>query len=560
MLRASLAVIFALSAIWAVAHAATSDQQLWQTLNSSDGSTAQPRHESGAVVVNGTLYLLGGRGTRSVQSYDPDARTWTTLGPMPQELHHFQPVAVGSTIYVLGAFTCCYPDETLVSSIYTFDTQSLTWSVAGNIPASRVRGSAAAIVRNNAIYLVGGNTQGHNGGAVSWFDRYDPATGQWQTLADAPNARDHFSAVLVNDYLVAAAGRQTTQPNPFNNAVSQTDVYDFLTGEWTSKSTIPTPRAGALAIAAGDEVLVAGGEINTSTTALDAVEAFNVYSGQWRTLQSLGAGRHSGGGVVLGGQFHVVAGSLNTGGAPETSLHETLLIDEMNNFDVDADGLLNLDERQLYGTDPTLADSDFDQLNDRVEVEDVKSNPTLSDTDGDGIADGEEVNAWHTSPIKPDTDDDGLSDYDEIFEHTTNPRLSDTDSDGLSDFAELDEHATDPANADSDADGLSDAVELFQYATSPLNADTDADGLQDGEEVSLGLNPNNSDSDSDGVIDSEDDDPLNSPNSGNGDSLAGGNGSISYWLFAAIIVGRLSRRRLQCVNVTTKYCNSPVCY
>jgi len=527
-----------LLASFALAVAATSDTAQWQTINSSDGSIAEARHESGAVAVNGKLYLLGGRAMRSVQVFDPVQTTWTNLGPMPLELHHFQPVAIDESIYVIGGFTCCYPNEALVPEIHVFNTQTLTWSIEGSMPASRVRGSAATIVRNGIMYVVGGNTQGHSGGAVAWFDSFDPATGEWSVLPDAPNARDHFAAVLASDYLVAASGRQTSQPNPFKNAVLETDVFDFLTGVWHTADDIPTARAGALAGAAGDEVLIAGGEINTSTTALADVEAFNVYSGKWRELQPLTVARHSGGGVVLNGKFHVLAGSMNTGGAPETSAHEALLLDEITSLDFDADGLSNIDERNVHGTNPANADTDFDDLNDKDEIDEYQSNPLVADTDGDGIADGVEVNAWNTDPSNEDTDNDGLDDHAEAYIHNTNPLLADTDGDELSDHLEITSYLTDPANNDSDSDGMND-----------------------GEEVQSGLDPLNADSDGDGIVDGQDNNPLGGVTDGGitdgsvpGPQSSGGN--VSIWLLAALIAGRLSRLSIVRVKVTSNSLNS----
>jgi len=447
-------------------HAATSASTQWQTLSSSDGSAAQARHESGAVQANGKLYLLGGRGMRSVQMYNPDTAVWTEVASMPMELHHFQPVAVGSTIYVIGALTCCYPMEDSVAEIHVFNTSTNTWSIEGSMPASRVRGSAAAVVRNNIIYLLGGNTKGHSGGAVAWFDSYNPATGAWKVLPDAPNKRDHFSGVIVSDYLVAAAGRQTATPNPFKNAVAATDMYDFASKKWLPANAIPTLRAGALAGAAGDEIIVAGGEINTTTVALDTVEAMNVYTREWRSLKPLGTGRHSGGGIVLDGSFHVIAGSLKTGGAPETNIHETLKLDLVASLDFDADGISNIDERNLHGTNPSSADSDSDSLNDKLELTQYGSNPLLADTDGDGIDDGSEVNNWKTDPANADSDGDGLNDFDEAFTYNTSPIAADTD-----------------------ADTLNDREEVLNYQTDPAIKDTDSDGIEDGDEVRAGTDP-----------------------------------------------------------------------
>ena len=542
MRRTQLVCISILASVLQVsaAIAATSATETWSNIVPSAGS-AVARHESGAVVVDGKLYLLGGRGTPPVQMFDPTTQVWTTLSPAPMELHHFQPVVVGTSIYVIGSFTCCYPNESAIADIHVFNTQTNTWSIEGSMPASRVRGSTASIVRDGIIYVLGGNTQGHAGGAVPWFDSYNPATEEWAVLPDAPNARDHFSAALVDDFLVAAAGRQTALPNPFTNAVAQTDMYDFLTGEWSAAASIPTLRAGALAAAAGDEIIVAGGEINTSTTALADVEALNVYTRQWRVLQPLQQGRHSGGGAVLNGQFHVVSGSLNTGGAPETSSQEALAIDEVGSLDFDSDGLLNKIERSVHETDPVLADTDLDGLRDGAEVNDHGSNPLLADTDSDGIDDSNEVYTWKTNPALSDTDSDGLTDNAEIFEHTTNPLSADTDSDGLDDFSELRQYQSDPANVDSDADGIHDGEEV-QGGLDPTNPDTDGDGIIDGED-NYPLDANN-----EPTTTPEPPTPTQTPTETSTVTSSGGNVSILF--LVALFVVRLSRYRLRSVNVS----------
>ena len=296
----------------------------WVLQSTANGSRAAQRHEAGAVAFNGKLYLLGGRGNRPVSVYDPAARTWTNRAAPPLEIHHFQPVAWGDKIYAIGAMTCCYPEETTVSHIYTYTPASNRWDRGAAIPANRRRGSAGAAVHNGKIYLVGGNTRGHSGGMVSWFDEYDPATGRWRQLPAAPNTRDHMHVAIANGKLVVAGGRRSAFPRVFQDTVASVDVYDFALGRWTQSGVIPTQRAGTMAVAVGDEVIVIGGEAVGSSQARNVVEAFNVNNGRWRTLQPLRQGRHSGGAAVLANAIHVVSGNTTLGGGNETSSHETL--------------------------------------------------------------------------------------------------------------------------------------------------------------------------------------------------------------------------------------------
>ncbi len=68
-------------------------------------------------------------------------------------------------------------------------------------------------------------------------------------------------------------------------------------------------------------------------------------------------------------------------------------------IDTDADGLTDAWE-ESHGTDPSLADSDFDGLTDYQEVAVYLTDPLDSDSDGDGWLDGKEV-TWGTDPLNP---------------------------------------------------------------------------------------------------------------------------------------------------------------
>lgn len=292
----------------------------WQAVTTTDGSLLTARHEAAGVVHGDHIYLLGGRGNRPVERYSVTTGQWENLGLAPFEMHHMQPVVLGDSIYVIGALTCCYPREEIVNDIHVFGTQDGTWDIVGSLPVDRSRGSAAAVVHDGKIYLIGGNVAGHESGAVPWFDEYDPQTRAWRELPDAPNARDHFSAVMVGDQLIAAAGRQTTQPNPASNPVLATDIFDFSLGQWRSGSPIPTPRAGVVTVAYDGHVIVAGGEINTSADALSVIESYDVEADTWQVLPSMTTGRHGGGGGIVGTHFYMLSGVPTIGGPTELEL------------------------------------------------------------------------------------------------------------------------------------------------------------------------------------------------------------------------------------------------
>jgi len=505
---------------------AVSASTSWRSLATADGSSVGNRHETSAVALNGMIYVLGGRGKLTARVFDTASLTWRGLPNLPLEMHHFQPVAVGTKIYAIAAMTCCFPEEPGVSTIHVFDTLTESWSTAGEMPSARVRGGAGAVVHAGSIYLVGGNTRGHSGGAVPWLDRYDPVSRRWEILADAPTARDHFQATLVAGRIVAAGGRQSAMPVPQRNTVRATDVYDIAAGRWSSGSLMPTGRGGTVSVAHDGETIVLGGEIATSGPALDTVESYDLASDSWKTLSPMLQGRHGSGAAVIGDTLHIFAGSMHRGGAPETDSHETLSLvddDDAQSTDRDGDGLDDGAETALHGTDPDDPDSDDDGLTDGREIA-LGTDPLTRDSDADGLADGAEVDEHGTDPARLDTDEDGLSDGAEVDRHGSDPLRKDTDGDGIEDGDEVDVHGTDPSSVDSDVDGLSDDEEIDRHGTDPTRADSDGDGLDDKAEIDIhGTDPTREDTDGDGLPDGAEanehrTDPLSADTDGDGTS------------------------------------------
>jgi hypothetical protein len=234
-------------------------------------------------------------------------------------------------------------------------------------------------------------------------------------------------------------------------------------------------------------------------------------------------------------------------------------------LDDDNDGLTDLEE-QTIGSNPTLPDSDGDEV---LDPEDAFPNDAAAsvDTDGDGRPDswlpgkseadsptgltedldddGDDTpDAQDDFPLDPsasrDSDQDGQPDeWNEGFTSSPlNPELtedSDDDNDGLTDLEER-TIGSNPTLPDSDGDGVLDPEDAFPNdaaasvdtdgdelpdswlegkseadSTTPLteDLDDDNDGLTDLEEITLETDPLNPDSDGDGALDGEDDFPVN---------------------------------------------------
>jgi N-acetylneuraminic acid mutarotase len=298
----------------------------WAVQWSRGQSSGQPtaRHESAAAVVDGKLYVIGGRGDRPLDILDLASGQWRTGAKAPLEINHVQAVVWGGRIYVIGAFTGPFPQEKIVPQVLIYDPASDRWTQGPGLPAGRHRGGAGVVVQGDHIYLVGGNRLGHNSGFVPWLDRFDPKTGAWIALADAPRPRDHFHAVVLDGKIYTAGGRRSAadQKQPLALTIPEMDIYDIASGRWTTaKAPLPTPRAGVSVVTLGKRVVVMGGESSRQTLAHDEVEAFDPAKGAWTTLTGLPAGRHGMQAVRSGDDVHILAGSRNRGGGPELNDH-----------------------------------------------------------------------------------------------------------------------------------------------------------------------------------------------------------------------------------------------
>lgn len=294
--------------------------QEWKTVTAEN--TCTERHENALAAVKGKLILLGGRGMKPVESYDPKTGEWEKLRESPLEMHHFQAVTVENEVWVLGAFTGKYPHEKPIPNIHIFNPARNEWRVGPEIPEDRRRGAAGVFVYKGKVYIVCGIQDGHWDGHVAWMDVYDPKTNQWQKLPDAPHVRDHVQAVVVNDKVYVAGGRRSTARigQVLNLTEKAVDVFDFKTGKWTTLpqgNDLPTARAGNASVVLGKKVLVIGGESGEQVPAHSEVEAFNTTTMKWETLPSLRQGRHGTGAVNVNGKIYIVAGSGNRGGGPE---------------------------------------------------------------------------------------------------------------------------------------------------------------------------------------------------------------------------------------------------
>ncbi|NDV17300.1 PKD domain-containing protein, partial [Muricauda sp. TY007] len=316
-------------------------QYLWNDKDENENYTA--RHENSFVQAGDKFYLMGGReNATTIDIYDYTSDSWSSITdstpidpktdpPARYEFNHFQATEYQGLIWVIGAFRDNkFPNEVPTDYIWMFDPKAQEWIQGPEIPENRRRGSTGLAVYNDKFYIVGGNTDGHAGGYVEWFDEYDPATGVWTPLADAPIARDHFNAVVIGDKLYVTSGRQSGGETTWRPTVPQVDVYDFTAETWStlpSGQDIPTPRGGASAVNFNNKLVVIGGEVQDEEVygvltddALKVTEEYDPVTSSWKRLPDMNYERHGTQAIVSGPGVHILAGAPGRGGGNQKNM------------------------------------------------------------------------------------------------------------------------------------------------------------------------------------------------------------------------------------------------
>lgn len=286
----------------------------------------QRRHEACAVMVDGLVVLLGGRGVgRSVDIYNPRSKTWWQGASAGAniEIHHCQCVAIGSSVWIVSSWRGAFPFEKNNNRIFIYNVRRNSWGFRPGMGRNRNRGSAAAVRRGDWIYVVGGNRGGHGSHATAlpWMDAYNWRTWTWTTVGTFPDipdgGRDHFGGGLVNDELCIAGGRDSGTERFFYAVRRTTFCYNFVTRRWSQRADMIPGRAAAMTGTACDgRLVIAGGE--GAGMAFSRVDVFDGY--RWFQGPSLKDSRHGSGLAVAScdcGHMFIPSGSGRLGGSPE---------------------------------------------------------------------------------------------------------------------------------------------------------------------------------------------------------------------------------------------------
>jgi len=179
-----------------------------------------------AVTVGDKMYVIGGatvapgatnpaihpttaqRVVANVEEYDPKTNQWRVRASMPTPRNHTAAGVVNGKIYVIGgrigaAFVAASSN---LNNVEAYDPATDTWSAPlAKMPTAR--SGLCAGVHNGRVYVAGGEWQNAvEQTAYRAFEGYDPATNSWSVLPPMALARHGVAGGVIDNRFYAISG------------------------------------------------------------------------------------------------------------------------------------------------------------------------------------------------------------------------------------------------------------------------------------------------------------------------------------------------------------------
>jgi N-acetylneuraminic acid mutarotase len=273
---------------------------------------AEPRDEPRAVAIGEIIYLIGGTtgieelapdeylldASDELTRFDPRSGRYEELAPLPQPINHVGLAVYRGNVYAAGGYGRRV-DANTSRAFFRYDPETDRWSRLPDMPEPRAAG-AVGVFGDRLIYAGGGV----DSIARSDVFAYDFGARRWSRLPSMGTRREHVGEAALGGKLYVLGGRA-----PYSQAVNTAERFDPRTGEWETLPPMPVPSGGLAAISLDDAVVTVSGGNDEAETVTGAVQEFDPARGEWRQLPALRDARHGHGATVAGGEVWVFGGS-----------------------------------------------------------------------------------------------------------------------------------------------------------------------------------------------------------------------------------------------------------
>lgn len=250
------------------------DKGNWETLPEGPKLTGLA-----LVAHNGKLYRVGGftaqneekdeqdlRSQNSFAVYDPAAKKWSDLAPLPEGRSSHDAAVLDGKLYVIGGWKLAGKEPTVwhkSALVCDLTKENPTWEEIASPPFTRRALSVAAF--DGKIYVVGGMQE--KGGIAMQVNAYDPKTNTWAAApAIQGSGMDGFgtSSFANKDALVV-----TTMSGSIQQLLPGANAWELV-------GQLQSPRFFHRELATSDGDLLVVGGASMETGKVNSVERFKI--------------------------------------------------------------------------------------------------------------------------------------------------------------------------------------------------------------------------------------------------------------------------------------------
>jgi N-acetylneuraminic acid mutarotase len=255
------------------------------------------RVEGAVVAHRDRVHVLGGAtaatgASAHHEAYDPARDAWRELAELPRAVRGAGAASGQGRVYVAGGVDGA---SRAVADAFAYDARADAWASLPPLPVAAAA-PALAVVEDLLVAVAGRRVFVLRAGDARWTEG-----------ARAPSARSRPAVVALANVVHVIGGREGREPS------NRHEVYNPWQDEWFAASPLPTARSSAAAAVLGGQALVAGGSgwrgISRRT------EAYDRRTDVWTSLAPLPVGRRGAGAAVVGRSLHVAGGGGHRPGA-----------------------------------------------------------------------------------------------------------------------------------------------------------------------------------------------------------------------------------------------------
>lgn len=244
---------------------------------------------------------------------------WTTAASLPYKLDEPRGTAIDGEIYLAGGITGIQRlgNERLLleasNELTRFDPKAETFTELAPLPEKL--NHIGVVSYGHDLYLLGGYGRTRDWKTKDGFFRYDPDTDRWSRMPSLPEPRAAMAVGVVGDQLIIAGGALNTVPR------SQAFAFDFRTRRWSRLPDMLSRREHVAGTVVGDRLYVFGGRAPASL-AVDTAESYDVSERRWRRLPPMLTGSGGLEAVSVGGKAIAVGGGNDGAGTVTGAVQE----------------------------------------------------------------------------------------------------------------------------------------------------------------------------------------------------------------------------------------------